>query len=153
VRKNWIRERKNSRQRKGKAFSPDFAKSGENALPLQLGLSPLRPTPSLSHSPPPTAGERSWLSPGDRAKLQVGQLAKKSTSCSSIPDLPTGIATSEHIIRAEEDYFRIVNYIQQNPKKWEESERGFAATSERVQCTKQISYEPYHALWVSAISH
>jgi REP element-mobilizing transposase RayT len=107
---------------KGKAFSPDFAKSGENALPIRLG-STTSPSHTQSEAPttPPRLGSQSGSLPAIVQNF-------KSVSSRKINKLLKSPGSTiwhrnyyEHVIRDEADFERIVAYIEQNPQKWEEA--------------------------------
>ena len=107
---------------KGKAFSPDFAKSGENALPIRLGsASSPSHTQSEVSTTPPRQGSQSGSIPAIVQNF-------KSVSSRKINKLLKSPGSTiwhrnyyEHVIRDEADFERIVAYIEQNPQKWEEA--------------------------------
>ena len=110
------------RSGKGKAFSPDFAKSGENALPLRLetATSPSH-TQSESLTTPPRLGSQ----PGSLPAIVQNFKSVSSRKINKLLKSPGSTIWHrnyyEHVIRDEVDFDRIVAYIEQNPQKWEEA--------------------------------
>lgn len=85
---------------KGKAFSDDFVKSSENALPIRLGSEP-------GSIPAIVQNFKSITS------RKINKLLKAPGSTIWHRNY------YEHVIRDEADFKRIATYIQQNPLKWE----------------------------------
>ncbi len=97
----------------------DSKKLGSNALPIQKGSrTPMYHKESAS----PTDPNRLGSSPGSLPAIIQNYKSITSRRINKLLDSRGSTIWHrnyyEHIIRDEEDYSRIVSYIQQNPKMW-----------------------------------